>query len=32
MKSIKKILENHPHLHTKGGSISALELLPIPGM
>lgn len=32
MKSIKKVIENHPHLHTKGGSISVLEFLPIPGM
>ena len=32
MKSVRKVLENHPHLHTKGGSISVLEFLAMPGM
>jgi len=30
--AINKTLENHPHLHTPGGSIVVLEFLPIPGM
>ena len=32
MKSIQKVLDKHPHLHTKGGSISVFEFLPMPGM
>ena len=32
MKSVRKVLDNHPHLHTKGGSIAVLEMLPLPGM
>ena len=32
MKSIRKVLENHPHFHTPGGSIEVFEFLPMPGM
>ena len=32
MKAIKKMMENHPHLHTADGSISLLEFLSMPGM
>ena len=32
MNTIHKILKDHPHRHTPGGSITALEFLPMPGM
>ena len=32
MSSVKKVLENHPHFQTPGGSITVLEFLPVPGM
>jgi len=28
----KKVVENHPHFHTEGGSIEVFEFLPMPGM
>ncbi len=32
MDAIKRMLAEHPHLHTPGGSIDVLEFLPMPGM
>ena len=32
MDAAKKMVENHPHFHTQGGSIEVLEFLPMPGM
>lgn len=32
MDAAKKILDNHPHFHTQGGSIEVFEFLPMPGM
>jgi hypothetical protein len=30
--AVAGLLEGHPHLHLPGGSIEALEFLPLPGM
>jgi hypothetical protein len=32
LDSAAKMLEDHPHLQTQGGSIDVLECLPMPGM
>jgi len=32
INAAKKMMENHPHLHTKGGAIEVLECLQMPGM
>jgi hypothetical protein len=32
LESITKILRDHPHLHTPGGSIEVFEFLQVPGM
>jgi hypothetical protein len=32
LDSAAKLLEDHPHLQTPGGTIDVLECLPVPGM
>ena len=32
MVDVRKMMEKHPHLHTKGGAIEVLEMLQMPGM
>jgi len=32
MDAAKKVVDNHPHFHTQGGSIEIFEMLPMPGM